>query len=79
MITKTKYLDICQFSGYGHYKIGIMIRNKMYTTITTDMPSIDDYHSDEYEKDGRELKQKRGFKCLYNQIKRDNKIYEYKN
>lgn len=69
-----KSLDVCQFSGYGHYKIGITFRGKLYTTTTTDMPSIDDYHSDEWEKDGRVLCHKKGYNCLRNQIIRDNNL-----
>ena len=75
---RNKYrLTVCQFSGYGHYKIGFMWYGKEYTTITTDMPSIDDYKSDEWEKDGRRIRWKQGQECLINQIKRANNLGEY--
>lgn len=77
---KNKYrLTICQFNGHGHYKVGFMWYGKEYTTVTSDMPSIDDYKSDEWEKDGRKLKWKQGQESLVNQIKRANNLGEYKN
>ena len=69
-----KILEVCQFSGYGHYKIGILFRNKLYTYTTTDMQSIDDYHSDVFEKDGREFRHLRGYRNLRNQIVRANNL-----
>lgn len=51
-------------SGHGHYKIYLTFRGKEYATTTNDMPSIDDFKSDEFEKDGRELRKLRGYKQL---------------
>ena len=64
---------MCQFSGYGHYKIGIMYYGKLITCITNNMPAIDDYNSDPHEKDGRELRVKRGYEALRAEIIRKNK------
>lgn len=65
-------LTICQPSGYGHYKVGVTYRGKLITTVTSNMPAIDDYKSDDYERDGRELRRKRGYETLRLQIIRDN-------
>lgn len=70
----TTRLNICLPSGYGHYKIGIIYRGKEYSTITSDMSSIDDYKSDPYEKDGRELRHKRGYLSLRNEIIREHDL-----
>ena len=32
-----------RFSGSGHYKVTISKYGKRYTSVTTDMPTIDDY------------------------------------
>jgi len=74
MKKQNEILEVCQFTGYGHYKVGIIFRGKLHTYTTTDMESIDDYHSDEWEKDGMELRHKRGYRHLRNQIIRANHL-----
>lgn len=61
-----KYISILP-NGYGHWKISMDYRNKTISTITNNSTAIDDYNTDEFEKDGRELRKKRG----YNQLKRE--------
>jgi hypothetical protein len=65
-------LELCLPSGYGHYKVGIKYRNKLITTITTNMPAIDDYRSEDGERDGRILRKKRGYDLLRSEIIRKN-------
>ena len=65
-------LDVCLPSGYGHYKVGITYRNKLITTITNNMPAIDDYRSEDGERDGRNLRKKRGYEQLRAEIIRRN-------
>jgi hypothetical protein len=38
------------------------------------MPAIDDYYEEDWIRDGGELKHKRGFTQLRNQIKSDNNL-----
>jgi hypothetical protein len=55
------------FNSYGHYKVYITYRNIMYKCITTNMPDVDLYKSNE-----------RGWKSagnrLYNEVKRKNNL-----
>lgn len=74
MYRKPKYyLEVCMKTGYGHYEVGVLYYGKVITCTTTDMPSIDDYKSEDGEKDGRELRRKRGYNCLRNQCIRAHK------
>ena len=57
-----KRLELCRFSGYGHYQIGILYYGKLITCITTNMSSIDDYQSDEQKR------RNRGYKSLRSEI-----------
>jgi hypothetical protein len=61
-------LEICLPSGYGHYKVGIKYRGKLITAVTNNMQAVDDYKSEDGEKDGRVLRRKRGYECLRNEI-----------
>jgi len=72
MSTPNNYIRI-ETTGYGHKKITIEYYGKKISCITTNMPAIDDYNSEEGERDGRELRSKRG----YNQL-RDEVIRKYK-
>ncbi len=62
-----KYQKIisCKFASSGHYRITILFRNKEYSGITTNMPAIDLYKSNN-----------RGWKSagneLYNEVIRKN-------
>lgn len=60
---KTKNLSVSP-SGHGHYKVTTTHYGKEISCITSNMPAIDDFKSDEYEKDGRELRKLRGYKSL---------------
>ena len=57
-------------TGYGHWKISMEYYGKTISTITTDSVSIDDYNSNDGDKDGRQLRRKRGFTVLKNAIVR---------
>jgi hypothetical protein len=61
-------LEICLPSGYGQYKVGIKYRGKLITALTNNMQAVDDYKSEDGEKDGRVLRRKRGYECLRNEI-----------
>jgi hypothetical protein len=63
------------FSGYGHYKVTTTYYGKEISCTTTDMPSIDDFNSDEHERDGRELRKLRGYKSLRSECIRENSNY----
>jgi len=65
---RIRVLEICVPSGHGHYKVGINYRGKLITTITNNMPAVDDYKSEDGEKDGRVLRRKRGYESLRNEI-----------
>lgn len=67
-------LSTCQSSGHGHYKVGIEFRGKEYTIITNNMGAIDDYRSEVGERDGRELRVKRGYLALRDEIIRANDL-----
>lgn len=55
-------------SGYGHYEVTTDIYGKPFTFITTNMPAIDDYRSDEYDR--RELRTLRGYRALRSEAMR---------
>ena len=38
-------------AGYGHYSFIIQFRGKEYKTVTNNMRAVDDYHSEEGERD----------------------------
>lgn len=60
-----------KFNGYGHWKIECDYRGKRISTVTTNSQAIDDYNSDESERDGRVLRKIRGYKTLIAEIKRN--------
>lgn len=60
-------------TGYGHWRITTSYYGKEISTITTDSCSIDDYNCDDFQKDGRELRKKRGALSLRSEIIRKNK------
>lgn len=59
-------------SGYGHWKISMEYRKKTISCVTSNSTAIDDYRSDEFEKDGRVLRKKRGYECLKSELVRKN-------
>lgn len=59
---------------HGHWEISIVFRGKEYKKVTTNSKAIDDYNSDDLEKDGRELRKKRGFKDLRNEVIRAHQL-----
>jgi hypothetical protein len=66
-----KSLQIKQTS-YGHWYVSFDYRNRVIGATTTNSVAIDDYKSDPCEKDGRELRKKRGYTALYNEVVRNN-------
>ena len=50
-------LESLTFASSGHYKVTIEHRNKLYSAITTNMPDVDLYKSDErgWKSAGRNL------------------------
>jgi hypothetical protein len=60
-------------SGHGHYKVITTHYGKEITCITNNMPAIDDFKSEDGEKDGRELRQLRGYRNLKSECIRKNK------
>ncbi len=62
------------FTGYGHWEISIVFRGKEYKKVTTNSQAIDDYNSDDLEKDGLKLRKKRGFKDLRNEVIRAHQL-----
>lgn len=66
-----KYISIL-FSAHGHWKISMQYRNKTISCITTNSTAIDDYRCDEFEKDGRVLRKKRGYEKLKSELVRKN-------
>jgi hypothetical protein len=69
MSKPNKYIRI-ESAGYGHKRITVEYRGKQISGITTNMPAVDDYNSEEGERDGRELKRKRGYTSLRNEVVR---------
>lgn len=60
-------------SGHGHYKVITTYYGKEINCVTNNMPSVDDFKSEVYEKDGRELRHLRGYRSLRNECIRKNK------
>lgn len=67
---KNNYLTIT-FKGYGHWKIATNYYGKEISCMNNDSLSVDDYNSEEDERDGRELRKKRGYWNLRNQCIRE--------
>ena len=57
---------------YGHWQVKTTYRGKEIKCTTTDSKSMDDYNSEPEERDGRELKHKRGYTILRNACIRAN-------
>lgn len=72
MSTKKQYIRILK-TGYGHWRVTIEYYGKEISCTSTNSTAIDDYNSDPDERDGRELRQKRGFNALRNEIIRNHK------
>jgi hypothetical protein len=51
-------------SGHGHYRVTTTHYGKEISCVTSNMPAIDDFKSEDGEKDGRELRTLRGYKSL---------------
>lgn len=51
-------------SGHGHYRVTTPYYGKEISCTTNNMPAVDDYKSEEGERQGRELRQLRGYKAL---------------
>ena len=61
-------------TGYGHWKVSLTHYGKVMSSTTTNSEAIDDYNCEEEEKDGRELRKKRGYISLRNEVIRKNKF-----
>lgn len=61
-------------SGHGHYKVYTTYYGKEITCTTNNMPAIDDFKSDDGEKDGKELRTLRGYRLLRNECITKNKV-----
>ena len=63
-----------KFEGYGHYRITIEYRNgKLYSGVTNDMPTFDDYNMDCFTK--KQFAEKnRAEKQLIRFVKRQNNL-----
>lgn len=66
------YLKL-EFAGHGHYKVTLDYYGKEISCTTTNMPSVDDYNSEPDERDGRELRHKRGYMKLREEVIRKHK------
>lgn len=62
-----------KFSGYGHWKITTAYYGKKICCTTTNSMAIDDFNSDEFEREGRELRKKRGYNILRSEVVRNYK------
>ena len=60
-------------SGHGHYKVSTTYYGKKISCVTSNMPSVDDFKSEDGEKDGRELRQLRGYNSLKGECIRKNR------
>jgi chlorite dismutase len=60
-------------TGHGHWRVAILHYGKEISAVTTNSMAIDDYHSDEMEKDGRVLRKLRGYRELREEVIRKNK------
>jgi len=45
-----------------------MYYGKEISCVTTNMRAVDDYRCDEYEKDGRQLRKRRGYNALRDEV-----------
>lgn len=72
MSKSSNYIRI-EHAGYGHKKITIEYYGKEISCVTTNMPAVDDYNSEEGERDGRELRSKRGYISLRDEVIRKHK------
>ena len=72
MSKSNNYLRL-EFRGYGIYRITLEYYGKEISCITTNMPAVDDYKSEDGERDGRELRTKRGYAALRNEVIRKHK------
>lgn len=68
MSKQIKYSILVQMIGYGHYKVGTSFRGKMRSTITTNTLALDDWNSEDDEKDGKESRKLRGYRALRAEI-----------
>jgi hypothetical protein len=55
-------------TGYGHWKISMIYRNKLITCTTTNSMAVDDFNSAIYEKKGRKLRWKAGYEELKTEL-----------
>lgn len=60
-------------TGYGHWRISCMYRNKRISTVTTDSVSVDHWNSDEDEITQGQNAMRLGYNSLIWQIVRANK------
>lgn len=60
------------FSGHGHYRVTMTYRGKEISCITNNMPAIDDFQSEEFERDGRCNRILQGFNALRGECIRKN-------
>jgi hypothetical protein len=60
-------------AGYGHWKIQTTYRGKVISCTTTDSMAIDDFNSEPDEKDGRQLRHRRGYNSLRDECIQKNK------
>lgn len=67
MANTNRYISI-EIVGYGHKKITIEYYGKEISCVTTNMHAVDDYNSEEGERDGRELRTKRGYTALRDEV-----------
>ena len=72
MSKSNNYLRL-EFRSYGHYRIILEYYGKEISCITTNMPAVDDYKSEDGERDGRELRTKRGYEALRDEVIRKHK------
>jgi len=59
--------------GHGHYKVKSKRYGKAVFCITNNMQAIDDFQSEEREKDGKVLIKLRGYKALKRELTQKNK------
>jgi len=55
-------------TGYGHWRITCTYYGKRISTVTTDSVSVDNYHSDEYDRNREGYRILNGYKSLCSQI-----------
>ena len=64
-MSNEKHIQIQQ-TGYGHYKLTMLIYGKPFSIITTDSISVDEYRDHENPR-----RSNRGYKALYNELMRN--------